>query len=168
MLDADHLFTVAEVGIALAGFSTLVAVLGVRPGRSDPRLDAFRLQVMLEASLFVVALSLFPLIPSKLGASADLTWRISAGVLLATDAILTAATLKRERAVRALYTRADRLLRIGAQAFAYTADLVAIFILLGVVGTLASGFYFVALYLNLVLAGLLFLRFAASIFVPRE
>ena len=64
VLDADHLFTVAEVGIALAGFSTLVAVLGVRSGRADPRLDAVRLQIMLESSLFVVAFSLFPLIPS--------------------------------------------------------------------------------------------------------
>jgi hypothetical protein len=33
---------------------------------------------------------------------------------------------------------------------------------------LASGFYFIALYANLVLAALLFVAFAASTFVPPE
>ena len=168
MLDADHLLTVAEVGIALAGFSALVAVLGVRSGRTHPRLDSLRLRLMVECSLFVVAFSLFPLIPSRLGASADLSWRISAGAFLAMDAIMTATMLQRMRTVRELYSKADRLTSIVCQAFGYAADIAVVFILLGLVGPLASGLYFVALYLNLVIAGALFLGFAASIFVPPE
>jgi hypothetical protein len=54
----DYLLAFAQIGVALAGFSSLVALLGARSGQTHRRLDAIRLQIMLEASLFVAFFSL--------------------------------------------------------------------------------------------------------------
>ncbi|MCH7866212.1 MAG: hypothetical protein IH881_00850 [Myxococcales bacterium] len=53
----------AEISVALAGFSAIVGVLGSRSGMSKVRVDALRLQAMLEANLVVAAPSTF--MPSK-------------------------------------------------------------------------------------------------------
>ncbi len=71
VLSADHLTTIAEVAIALAGFSALIVLLSGRSGRADPRADVLRLRIMLETSLLVVAFALFPFIPSTLGLAPD-------------------------------------------------------------------------------------------------
>lgn len=52
---------------------------------------------MLEASLFVVAFALLPLVVLELGASDETGWRVSAGLFLAVDLPLAAFTLVRAR-----------------------------------------------------------------------
>jgi hypothetical protein len=168
MISVDHLTTIAEVAIALAGFSALVALLGNRAGRSDPRADAMQLQFMLESSLLVVAFALFPFIPLTLGVSSDLLWRISGGAFLIADATYWMLTYKRARTVHALLTPADRRSAIAIRLLAYTADLLMISVVVGLAGFASSGLYFAALYVELVTAGVLFVGFAASMFVPPE
>lgn len=63
MIETDLLFLLAEISVALAGFSAIVGVLGSRSGMSKVRVDALRLQAMLEANLVVAAPSTF--MPSK-------------------------------------------------------------------------------------------------------
>jgi hypothetical protein len=168
MDSTDHLLTVGEIAVTLAGFSALVAILGGRRGRSEPRVDALRLRTMLEASLLVLAFSLFPLIPSKLGATPALSWRISAAAFLAVDLVETVFSLRRLRGLRTLATSGDRLSAVVVQVFAYSADALMFLVVLGVSAPFAAGFYFIALYANLVVAAVLFLAFAASTFVPPE
>jgi hypothetical protein len=165
-MPGEHLSTIAEVGIALAGFSALVAVLAGQPERSQAKLDGLRLQIMLESSLLVVAFALFPIVPAKFGISPEATWRISAIVYLAVDIPLTILAAKRILPVRQLYTAHDRATSVAVQALGYGADLAMFTVVLGIASQLSAAFYFLGLYMVLVLAGILFLRFAASTFVP--
>jgi len=164
----DDLSTIAEIAIALAGFSALVGMLGSRTGRSSPKLDAFRLQIMLEASLFVVALALLPVVLLHLGVVEEIAWRASAGIFLAADAVTTVSIHVRAGNVSAEYLSADRLTSIVVQATGYAADGVVALVLVGIWSERAPGLYLLALYLNVLLSGLLFIRFAASTFVPDE
>jgi hypothetical protein len=168
MDSADHLLTIAEIAVTLAGFSALVAILGGRRGRSDPRMDVLRLRTMLEASLLVLAFALFPLIPTKLGAAPPLSWRISAGAFLVVDLVVTVASLRRGAGLRHVATPGDWLWSVPVQLLAYSADALMAVVVLGIAAPLAPGFYFIALYANLAVAGLLFVAFAASTFLPRE
>ena len=64
MVEQDLLLTIAEVSVGLAGFSAIVGLLGHRSGRSDIKVDALRLQVMLEMSLLVAAGAFLPALVS--------------------------------------------------------------------------------------------------------
>jgi len=168
VISVDHLTTIAEVAIALAGFSALVALLGNRAGGIDRRADAMRLQFMLETSLLVVAFALFPFIPLKLGVSSDLLWRISGGAFLIADVAYWILTRNRGRAVRELLTSAGRRHATSTRLLAYTADLLMLSVVLGLADFASPGLYFTALYVELITAGVLFVGFAASTFVPPE
>ena len=48
----ERLSLVAELAIALAGFASIVAIIGRRQGRDSTAIDAIRLQWMLGLSLF--------------------------------------------------------------------------------------------------------------------
>ena len=78
MEDADLLLTIAEIAVAFAGCSGLVTILGQRVARVQPQLVEHTLRGMILTSLLVVAFSLFPFLHFRLGASADVTWRLSA------------------------------------------------------------------------------------------
>ena len=168
VLSADHLTTIAEVAIALAGFSALIVLLGGRSGSADPRADAVRLRYMLESSLLVVAFALFPFIPATLGVVPDLVWRISGGAFLIVDIAFWILAYKRNRDLRALLTPSERRFTVFMYLLAGTADLLMLVVVLGIAGLAASGFYFAALYLELVGSGVFFVTFAASMFAPRE
>ena len=49
MDESDILLTVAEVGVALAGFASLAAILGRRDKHTDPLVNAIRLRGLLDA-----------------------------------------------------------------------------------------------------------------------
>ena len=83
MSESDVLLTIAEVAVAFAGFASLVGVLGHRSSADDPRVIGVRMRGMLLSSLMVVAFSIFPIILVGYGASPNLTWTASSGVLLA-------------------------------------------------------------------------------------
>jgi hypothetical protein len=123
---------------------------------------------MLEASFLVLAFSLFPLIPTKLGATPIISWCISAGAFLVVDLAVTVVSLRRLRDLRRVLTRGDRFHSVFIQLLAYSADALMAVVVLGIAAPLAPGLYFVALYVNLALAGLLFVAFAASTFLPVE
>lgn len=71
--------TIAEVAIALAGFSGIVAVLGQRSSGEWSPTERLRLRLLLEASLLVVFLSFLPSLMLR-GTSASAAWRVSSGV----------------------------------------------------------------------------------------
>jgi hypothetical protein len=162
--EQDHLLTFAEVSVAFAGFSSLVALLGSRRGRSHPELDVARLLIMLEASLFVALMSVLPLLPNALGASEQLTWRVSAGLFLVIDGIASYVDARRWRVVWSHFEGADRTVFGIVAVLSVAGDLLVLAILIGIQPELAPGLYLGALVANLVLSGLLFIRFAGSTF----
>ena len=79
----DLLQTLAEVSVALAGFSGVVSVFGRRhTGDWDPA-DRLHLSFMLETSLAVLFLSLLPFALLSVELSPRPTWTIMSGVMAA-------------------------------------------------------------------------------------
>ena len=62
MAESDLLFTIAEVAVAFVGFASLVAILGQRSSKDDPRMISARMRGMVLFSLLAVAFSLLPAI----------------------------------------------------------------------------------------------------------
>ena len=94
---ADILLTTAEIGVTIAGFSTLATMFMVQPG-SAVRLDVYRFEGMLINSLLVIAFSLLPLLVNALGLEILDNWRLSSLVLLlvygSRGTIITVNTLR--------------------------------------------------------------------------
>ena len=79
MVEADFLFTIAEVAAAFAGFSTLVVVVA-RGSHDTSEVASARLTNMLRLSLLVILFSFVPYLPAYVGASEASAWRISSGL----------------------------------------------------------------------------------------
>jgi hypothetical protein len=80
--EGETLRTLAEIGIALAGFTGIVAVLGRRARGDWTPLELAQMRLLLEASLGVVFFSLLPVLLQMAVESHQTTWRI-ANVFLA-------------------------------------------------------------------------------------
>src|SRR5512134_3116042 len=91
---ADILQPIAEVSIGVAGFTSVVAVLGRRATGEWSAIDRFRLSQMLATSLAALLLSLLPLVLAQLGFSERLSWG-SASTILAGYTIFLAASSRR-------------------------------------------------------------------------
>jgi len=166
MNSLDHLATIAEVAIALAGFSALVAILGTRAGREKSKLEAFRIQMMLEASLFVVMLALLPSILFEFRIDDRVAWRASAALFLLLDLVASVSMTVRNRELR--WAPADRKVGYLVGSLSLAADAAVVVVLLGFAADRAAALYLLALYLNVALSAILFIRFAASTFLPDE
>jgi len=78
--ESETLRTLAEVAVALTGFTGIVAVLGRRAGGEWAPLEMLRLRMLLETSLGVLFLSLLPLVMQTLRPSEQSLWRVSNGL----------------------------------------------------------------------------------------
>lgn len=83
MQSADLLQTVAEVSIAFAGFTSVVAVLGRRATGEWAEIDRFRLSVMLSTSLAALLFALLPLVLAGLRVPERLSWGLASAILAA-------------------------------------------------------------------------------------
>jgi len=78
----DALTTVAEIAIAIAGFSGIAAVLG-RRGQGDWELgDVFHLRLLLRSSFSTVIFCFVPIVLSSASVAAEKTWALSSGAWL--------------------------------------------------------------------------------------
>lgn len=160
----DVLALVAELAVAIAGFASLVGLVGQWQGRDAASVDTMRLRSMIETSLLAAGLALLPRLPYEAGLSVEGSWRASGAVFALAALLFSARLLRRTRGVEAR-TRSYRLTRgwgliVGAIQLSSLALL----------GASAFGFYprpaaayLFALYAYLAMAGMLFLRFVASV-----
>lgn len=79
----EKLSTFAEVGVAIAGFSGVVAALGRNSFDSWPLAKRRIMALLLETSGLVVAFSIVPLVLEELQFSERVLWRTSAGLYVA-------------------------------------------------------------------------------------
>ncbi len=91
-MDLDSFGTVAEVGVALAGFSAIATVLSFDRGAIAP-LDRFRTLCLLMSALCAVFSSTIPMIGDAFGVSGVPLWRATSLVLLLVVFASTAAAL---------------------------------------------------------------------------
>lgn len=77
----ESLTTVAEIGIALAGFSGLVVVLRKNSGPLN-EIEKFRMSVLLAAAFGAMFFALLPDVLQHLGFTDDTLWRMSSAFLV--------------------------------------------------------------------------------------
>jgi hypothetical protein len=119
---------------------------------------------MLQTSLTVALFALVPFIPSKFGANDLLVWRLSASAFLAAELGLALVLLRQYRSVLDLLDPSDRRYEAGFHSVSFLADaLLFCSLFLGSAQTIAA-FYFTSLVVLLGIAGIQFIRFAASTF----
>jgi hypothetical protein len=158
MNHSEILIVVAECGVALAGFASLISVFG----SSKRTLDFTRLLGMVKYGLTAAAFSLLPFAPHVLGASESIVWRGSAVVFFAvhtTDVLRSWSALARLR-------RGGSVRIVRASYFTYPAGVVSMLLTLATILTpnasIAAGLYVCALLVVLVSAGVLFLSLFGS------
>jgi hypothetical protein len=78
---SDALVTVAEVAIALAGFSAVVAVFRRTQGAAWTPAEVNGLWIMMEVSFGLIFLSLLPLALEQTALAGKLLWAVACGVL---------------------------------------------------------------------------------------
>ena len=79
--DIDLLTVMAEVGIALAGFTGLVVVLGRRAHGDWTPAERTQLAILLQTSLAAVFFALLPLLIPRLPFPETAVWRTLTGIL---------------------------------------------------------------------------------------
>ncbi len=167
MAEQDLLLAIAQVSVGLAGFSAIVGLLGSRRGRSDLRVDSLRLQVMLETSLTVAAYAFVPVLVSIFGLETSTSWRISAGAWLLIGIPSEIVAWRRTRNMPDM-----KLNRLNVNTvnwgLAIGCELLMLLVAIGFFQSQAGALYLVALFSYLLIAGILFVQFASSTFVPND
>jgi hypothetical protein len=154
----DVLLTFAEIAVAFAGFSSIVAIFQKSSTVNSRFFDVFRFWVMLEFSLAAVFFSLLPLPLGFLGVPPAAVWSISGSALIlfiVAHGVFTAKLIRRgEPAVISSLTRPLSL--VANIAF----GLIILSQILNLSGVLGRSFgpYLAGLFLLLFGAGLNFVR----------
>ncbi len=161
MQHSEVLLTLAEVGIAFAGFTGLAALLA--RSRVDPKAHHARFRGMIENALIVVVSSILPLVLSPLGLPEAAAWRTASGVLAIVLVAEVAAAISRTLALESSsFSAALSLAIFGLLGLAICLLLTNA---AGVFAGLAGAVYLVSLFAVLVVSAILFLRLLLA-FVP--
>ena len=163
MTEKDFFFTLAELAVALAGFSAIVGVLGSRRGSRDNKVNSLRLQVMLETCFVVAAASLFPVILDQFDMAPAALWRTASAVYLCVAIPFEFVAQNRTRGMPNMTLTSININTVN-WSISIVADFIAVAILLSLVGPYSEAFYLVTLLLQLVVAGIIFVQFAADTF----
>ena len=159
-MDSDSLTLMAELAIALAGFASLVAIIGQRRSRDSPAVEATRLRAMLETSLLTGAACLIPLVVAKSDMPLAAVWRGSSGVLMVGIALLGAHHIRLRRSGPEKY-QTPRWWLVTAVCLQSSAMLVLGLNTVGLVPWTEAAYLFAPAAL-LIYAGLLFLQIVVS------
>ncbi len=84
----DLLKLFAELAVAVAGFTAIVSVFGPHRGGSGGIVQAMRVKMMLEVSIFTMFASLLPPLIGTLGLPSWVTWRVAGSVMFALCVLL--------------------------------------------------------------------------------
>jgi hypothetical protein len=152
---SDTLLTIAELAVALAGFASLVSIIGRR--RNDATRDSFRLRMMLEVSFRNALFALLPLPFLQLVPSDPIIWRISSGLYLVAIVGHTILRLRTNVPGERSFSGSMWVL-VALTVVAGVANV------LGLGGSYAFSLYLANLLLGLFAAGLSFISVADSVF----
>jgi hypothetical protein len=165
VIDTGELLTVAELAVAFAGFSALISVFASRSSVEDSRLESYGLRGLVEVSLMVAAFSVFPLIPHKLALADETVWRISSAAYFLVRVVGVFFAMRRFRRIEHAAGASERTIRnwilwpLSALSF-----IALVLVASGLLPAASSALYFAVLYIDLVLAGILFAQVASSAF----
>ena len=155
----ETLLTLAELAVALAGFTGIVGVLGRRTQDPARAISWLRLRAMLEVALRNAAFAVLPIPFLGVVSSETVVWRVASGAYFL--AVVVYILLRR---------RGDGSTTVGMAisrpflALLPVSLLACIANVLGLGGPNAFSLYLLSLVLGLVTAGMLFLSVAATFF----
>ena len=150
--------TTAEVSVALAGFTGVVAAFGQRREQWSAA-DTVRFRVMLGTSLSALVFSILPIAVHHSGVEPSATWLISSSLLASHFVIMAVVNTRQLRQVDAF---GDPQLRVWVFVLAFLLVAVAVGILVLNAADIgfhrAFGPYFLGLCCLLLIAALMFKR----------
>ncbi len=144
--------------MALAGFASLVTVLGQRHSGGDFEVNVVRLRGMLETSLIALVFSLTPFLPRELGISDVASWRLASAFFALAGGARLAVKFTEGLVNHASTSLAYALVLVQALAIVLLAS-----IAVGLVSERASGCYLIALFIYLSVSTIFFLRLVLSL-----
>lgn len=162
MDETDILLTVAEIGVALAGFASLAAILGRRYKHTDPLVNAIRLRGLLDAGLSTMLLALIAVLILQIGGSDTWVWRIAGVVGMLFVGTIGTAAFRREKLRRHLpgFRRRASVIMFTLVAAAFVGFA---FLLSGFAGNYGFHVYFGILCLLLIICCTMFVLVIASL-----
>ncbi len=160
-MDTGSLTLMAELAIALAGFASLVAIIGQRRSRDSPAVEATRLRAMLESSLLTGAACVIPLVAAKSDLPLAAVWRGSSAALLVAMALLVAHHIRLRRSSPDGTYQSPRWWLVTGACLQFSAMLVLGLNTVGLVPWTEAAYLFAPAAL-LIYAGLLFLQIVVS------
>ncbi len=165
MHHGDTLLTIAELAVALAGFASLVSVLGRRSEKISLAQDRSRLQMMLEMGLRNAAFAVIPIPFLEAGLWDPMIWRLLSGLYLL--AMIGHIVLQNRRG-QGSHLWGAKGLRVSLVALFTLSAAVSAANAAGLAGSNSFSLYIASLVVGLCFAGLLFLSVANSIFRGEE
>jgi len=99
MAESGSLIGLAQISVALAGFTSIVAAMGNRHKGEWREIDLFRFDNLLQTSLMGVVLGVCPVVFFNIGIDQNATWRLTATVAAAYFIVGTLYGVKRFRAL---------------------------------------------------------------------
>jgi hypothetical protein len=163
----DLLLTTAEVAVAIAGFATLLTILGRRRGETESAINSIRLRAMLETSFLVIAFCFFPLLLNEFGIPIEWVWRGSSLGLALAGGSYTLYRVGVARSIFGTYFGPNRVFQSFTYGVIAAWEVVLLLNAGGTFPSLAAAVYVTILYVQLLMAGLFFLRLVASILQSR-
>ena len=162
MDEIEILLTVAEIGVALAGFASLAAVLGRQQKGTDPLVNAIRLRGLLDAGLSTMLLALIGVLMIQVGGSAAWVWQTAAGAGIVFVSTIGTAAFRREKLRRHLpgFRRRASFIMFTLVAVAFLGY---VFVSLGLAGAFGFHVYFAILLLLLIICCTMFVLVIASL-----
>jgi len=154
---SELLLTLAQIGMAFAGFAGLVSLLGRPDPRASTRLNEIRFRSMVELALTLAAFALLPFVPAEFGLPAAVSWRLSSsGYAVASAAFLGSSVVRNRRSMgRVLIAgRVTASLMLACAGLALALCLNAA----GAFGGRESGVYCGALFFHFLGASFFFIR----------
>jgi len=153
LAEESILLTFAQVAVLFAGFGGVSIVLD----RMRAAIERARLRNVVLTAIFLLLMSLFPLLPNQFGLEPETTWRIGTGVIALLTIVFYVASgdLKLFRAAN----RVDQSLMIGD-------GVLLVFLIGGALGLatgLAAKIYLTALFWHLLSACMMFIMVFAPV-----
>ena len=155
MVDTDILYTVAQVGVTYAGFSTLVTVVAYR---SEMKALPARIYYMLLLSGIVIACAFLPIIFLAYSVGESAAWQTSSGIFAVLwcwywiNAIVKLRTRFRVWGSLTLLNKVNTVVIHPATFISLFAGMI------GLWGNLAGAVYVTALFIMLCMSAYLFLQ----------
>lgn len=167
MDEIEILLTVAEIGVALAGFASLAAILGRRDKHTDPLVNAIRLRGLLDAGLSTMLLALIGVLMLKIGGASGWVWQAAAGAGLLFVSTIGTGAFRREKLRRHLpgfrKLASTIMFTLVAAAFVGFA-----FVAVGFAGDYGFHIFFGILCLLLIICCTMFVLVIASLMTTRQ